>query len=176
MWVQVNSFSCIKFCPLDQNHTLFPTSSIPPPRNFKPFFHILTDSRYEEYWKLDNSILLWDICLKPLGRPVSPGKQVFYPVPGVCYLSAIVSCVVSHWLLSPCWEELLSAWVGPDIYINSLWPSDAIWQHRTGSTFSQVMVCCLTTTNHCLKYCWLNISEVFWQFPWEQFYKKCWWT
>ena len=27
--------------------------------------------------------------------------------------------------------------------LNSLWPSDAIWQHKTGSTLAQVMACCL---------------------------------
>ena len=28
--------------------------------------------------------------------------------------------------------------------INSLWPSDDIWWRRSGSTFAQVMACCLT--------------------------------
>ena len=34
--------------------------------------------------------------------------------------------------------------------ISSVWPVDAIWRHRPGSTLGQVMVCCLTTSTHCL--------------------------
>ena len=30
------------------------------------------------------------------------------------------------------------------VVINSLWPSDTIWQCRSGSTWTQIMVCCLT--------------------------------
>ena len=45
---------------------------------------------------------------------------------------------------------------------NSLWPSDAIWQHGTRSTLAQVMACCLTTPSHYLNQCWLVIGEVPW--------------
>ena len=37
--------------------------------------------------------------------------------------------------------------------INSLWPSDAIWGHRTGLTLAQVMACCLTASSHYLNQC-----------------------
>ena len=47
---------------------------------------------------------------------------------------------------------------GPDL--NSLWSSDAIWQHRTGSTLAQVMACCLTAPRHYQNQCWLIISKV----------------
>ena len=43
---------------------------------------------------------------------------------------------------------------------NSLWPSDAIWQHKSGSTLVQVMACCLTAPSHHLNQCWLTISKV----------------
>ena len=32
--------------------------------------------------------------------------------------------------------------------VNSLWPSDTIWRHRSGSTLAQVMACCLTAPSH----------------------------
>ena len=35
-------------------------------------------------------------------------------------------------------------------WVNSLWPSDANWWHRTGSALAQVMACCLTTWSHFL--------------------------
>ena len=55
------------------------------------------------------------------------------------------------------------------LYFNSLWPSDAIWQHRSGSTLAQVMACCLTAPSHYLNQCWLIISEVRWQSPEDNF-------
>ena len=45
---------------------------------------------------------------------------------------------------------------------NSLWPGDAIWWQRSGSTLAQVMACCLTAPSHYLNQCWLIISEVQW--------------
>ena len=46
--------------------------------------------------------------------------------------------------------------------VNSLWPSDAIWRHRSRSTLVQVMACCRTAPSHYLNQCWLIISEVQW--------------
>ena len=45
-------------------------------------------------------------------------------------------------------------------WVNTLWPSDAIWRHRSGSTLAQVMACCLTAPSHYLDQCWLNNSAV----------------
>ena len=52
-----------------------------------------------------------------------------------------------------------------------LWSSDAIWRHIaiSGSTLAQVMTCCLTAPNHCLKQCWLLISGVRWYSPESNF-------
>ena len=33
-------------------------------------------------------------------------------------------------------------------FINSLRPSDPIWRHKSGSTLTQVMACCLTAPSH----------------------------
>ena len=44
--------------------------------------------------------------------------------------------------------------------LNSLWPSDGIWQHKSGSTLVQVMAWCLLVPSHCLNQSWLIISEV----------------
>ena len=43
---------------------------------------------------------------------------------------------------------------------NALRPSDAIWQHRSGSTLAQVMACCLTAPSPYLNQCRLIISKV----------------
>ena len=52
-----------------------------------------------------------------------------------------------------------SLWI--DLFqINSLWPSDAILRHISGSTLAQVMAGCMTAPNHCLNQYWLLISKV----------------
>ena len=56
--------------------------------------------------------------------------------------------------------------------LNSLWPSDAIWRHRSRLTLAQVMACCLTAPSHYLNQCWLIITKVQWcssegNFPWD---------
>ena len=48
------------------------------------------------------------------------------------------------------------------ISVNSLWPGDAIWQHRSVSMLAQVMACCLTATSWYLNYGWLIISKFQW--------------
>ena len=58
----------------------------------------------------------------------------------------------SHAKVLPCFQQLS--------LVNSLWPSDAIWQHRSVSTLAQVMACCLPPPSHYLNQCWLFISEL----------------
>ena len=45
-------------------------------------------------------------------------------------------------------------------WMNSLWPNDAIWQQRSGSTLARVMPCCLTAPTHYLNQCWFTISKI----------------
>ena len=47
-------------------------------------------------------------------------------------------------------------------FINSLWPRDAIWRQRSGSTLAQVMAWCLVAPSHSLNQCWLIINEIQW--------------
>ena len=65
-------------------------------------------------------------------------------------------------MLSQCWEMtkntniFLCLWpFCPRFRVNSLWSSDAIWRHETGSTLAQVMACCLAAPSHYLNQCWL---------------------
>ena len=46
--------------------------------------------------------------------------------------------------------------------MNSLWPSDTIWWHRSRPTLVHVMACCLTAPSHYLNQCWVIISQVWW--------------
>ena len=51
-----------------------------------------------------------------------------------------------------------------NLRINSLWPSDAIWRQRSGSTLAQVLACCLMAPSHYLNQCCLLIKEVLWPY------------
>ena len=51
-------------------------------------------------------------------------------------------------------------------FLNSLWPSDAIWHHRTWCTWVQVMACCLMAPSHYLNLCRLIIKgDLLWHSP-----------
>ena len=94
----------------------------------------------------------------------------------------VILQVISHWwhesedffriILSPLliYVTIVASMISTTIVIgnysifvavfNSLWASDAIRWHRTGSTLAQVIPCCLTTPCHHLSQCWLIINKV----------------
>ena len=43
-----------------------------------------------------------------------------------------------------------------------MWPRDAIWRHRSGSTLVQGTACCLTAPSHHLNQYWLIITYALW--------------
>ena len=45
---------------------------------------------------------------------------------------------------------------------NSLWLSEAIRRHRSGSTLTQIMACCLTAPSHYLYQCWFITKCILW--------------
>ena len=49
--------------------------------------------------------------------------------------------------------------------IKSLWPSDAIWRHKSGSTLVQIMACYPTAPNHYPNQRWFLISDIPWHSP-----------
>ena len=48
------------------------------------------------------------------------------------------------------------------IMFNTMWPSDAIWWHRSVSIVVQLMACCLMPPSHYLNQCWLTVNKVMW--------------
>ena len=85
----------------------------------------------------------------------------------ICWIQTVINkisfiFIIYYWL-----EELFITWHYAkcklnSITINSLWPKDAIWWHRSRSTLAQVTACCLTALSHYLKQCWLIFSKVQW--------------
>ena len=76
--------------------------------------------------------------------------------------TSLQSNAVSHWLDA----NLRSAneggdWTGPFVvdsfFFNSLWPTDSLWQQKSGSTLAPVMACCLTAPSHYLNQCWFPL-------------------
>ena len=49
--------------------------------------------------------------------------------------------------------------------ILTVWPSDAIWRHRSAQTLAQVIGCCLTAPSDYLNLCLLIINEILWHSP-----------
>ena len=49
--------------------------------------------------------------------------------------------------------------------VNSLWPSDIVWHHGSGSKLAQIMTCWLTAPSHYLNQCWIIINQVLWHSP-----------
>ena len=50
--------------------------------------------------------------------------------------------------------------IDPPWRSNSMWSINAIWRHRSWSTWVQVMACCLTTPSHYLNQFWF-VAKVF---------------
>ena len=77
-----------------------------------------------------------------------------------CFEPSILIGVLSrctHWAEG--WVEYENVIVFPFKSINSLWPGDTIWWHRSGSTSPQVMSCCLMAPSYYLNPCWLHINS-----------------
>ena len=80
--------------------------------------------------------------------------------------------------LNKSWGEILTPWISIFLEkfftdfchqvikyhntINSYRASDAIWQHKFGSTSAQVMAWCLMVPGHYLSPCWYIINESLW--------------
>ena len=110
-------------------------------------------------------ICLWEYIGKPLNVPLWIFAYMYLELREMIYFHFIGH---SEWLPDFSWVgwgTFLTASEGKNSntlgtsFVNSLWPSDNIWRHRTGSTLAQVMVCCLTAPSHYLNQCWLIISK-----------------
>ena len=92
--------------------------------------------------------------------PISNSKEIWLYSPRYY---KVITTQISYMSYHTSWK-LLQRFAGQEWnYINSLWPSVAIWQHRSEWTLAQVMACCLTAPSHYLNQCWLIIEEVLWQ-------------
>ena len=67
-----------------------------------------------------------------------------------------------NWVIKPQPVNFSTLIACQNCIINSLWPSEAIQQQRSGPTLVQVMACYLTPPSHYLNQCWLIISEIQW--------------
>ena len=63
---------------------------------------------------------------------------------GIFFKSGILHTLRFHLLTQSCHFWLNLYWhAQPGCKFNSLWPSDAIWWHRSWSTLARVIACCL---------------------------------
>ena len=59
------------------------------------------------------------------------------------------------------------------LWVNSLWPSDAIWRQRSESTLAQVLACCLTAPSHYLEPMLTYHQWGSKTFTWKKFHVRC---
>ena len=134
---------------------------------------------YMHWWTMTSLVQILAGCLfgaKPLFKPVlayffaDPLETNFSDIPIKMQqfsYQKINSQISAKWMpfclsLNVLIYIEISAYLRIMINFNSLWPSDAIWPHRSGWTLAQVMACCLTAPSHYLSQCWLIISKVLW--------------
>ena len=123
------------------------------------------------YQTADGCDISSEIALRWTSLDLSDDKSTLVQGMAWCHQAA------SHYL-NQCWPRSLPPygitrpqWVKS--IVNSLGPSDAIWWHRSGSTLTQVMACCLTAPSHYLNQCWLITGEVIHNYIWSISHRKC---
>ena len=103
----------------------------------------------------NSSLGTWsEIVLRQMPQNLTNEKSALVQVMAWCRQAT------SHYL-TQYWSRFMSKYgITRPQRVNSLWPNDAIWRHRSGSTLAQVMACCLTAPSHHLNQCWLIISKI----------------
>ena len=87
----------------------------------------------------------------------SKGRNVIMVICGECgYYPTCIFVGISLSFLIQSWHTKACSW---RIVVHSLWPSDAIWWHRSRSTLVQVITWRLTASSHYLNQCCLIIGK-----------------
>ena len=105
-----------------------------------------------------------NMCSKITPWKFLPHPSGFNELTGVPTAKLCITLEYKYNIWPPVWF-----WLHAIQNINSLWPHDAVWQHRSGSKLAQVMAWCLIAPSHYLNQCWLIISKVLWQSPESNF-------
>ena len=108
---------------------------------------------------IDGWDILCETSLRRMSLDLTDDKSTLVQVMALCRQAA------SHYL-SQCWPRSLSTYdVTRPQWVNSLWPSDALWQQTAGSSLAQVMACSLMALSHYLNRCWFLINKILWHSP-----------
>ena len=139
------------------------------------------------HWGRDNSVaILKCIILNEKVRSSLKNSLRFVPKVQINNIPTLVQTMSWSWqgdkpLSVPMMVSLLAhicvtrhQWINPEFALpdfgyyhivsclNSLWPSDAIWRHRSELTLARIMSCCLTSSNHYLNKSCFIIESVLW--------------
>ena len=101
------------------------------------------------------------LILNMLFHRISPGLQS-----KLAWCDEISYCLLKLYMFTKDQTSETDTWL---YAFNSVWPGDAIWSHRPGSTLPQVMACCLTAPSHHLNQCYYLINKALWHPPESSF-------
>ena len=88
-----------------------------------------------------------------------------------CFIQVKCNCM-TWWVMAENYECGRTS----TIKVNSLWPHEALWWHRYGSTFVQLMAFCLKAPSHHLSWSLLMNNQLsLLAFHWQQFHWNCSW-
>ena len=117
---------------------------------------------------IDGRDITYEIVLRWISLDLSDDKSTLVQEMAWC-------CQATSHYLSQCWpRSLLPYGVIKPQWVNSLWPSGAIWWHRSGSILAQEMACFLTAPSHDLIQCYVIISKVPWPSSEGNFISNTW--
>ena len=101
------------------------------------------------------------ICGIRSDREIVSWREITDPITSSVVIGSFLELGAGHqqpWY----WPGYLEYYSFSTRKMNSLWPSDTIWRHKSRSTLAQVMACCLMAPSHYLNQCWLIIIKVWW--------------
>ena len=104
-------------------------------------------------WALAQTVLTWEAKVIAAAADAAAETNWKHSHPRLGWLHKVTQT----------WGDLMMTQLSENYiwWVNSLWLIDVIWQHRFGSTLTQVMACCLMAPSHYLIQCWLIIMYIY---------------
>ena len=132
-------------------------------------------------FRCHQQLMLTEICLTCINNymPSKVWDQITYPFPNINGCTVEVWEWINNFIPRIIMKVINSSMLGLKLYlvnkrgqcrnnekkfgartVNSLWPCDTTWQHRSGSRLVQLMVSCITVPSLYPYQCWLHMRAI----------------